>query len=297
MYKQFYGLKRNPFEISPDPFFFYPTPGHLRALKSLHYGVQRRKGFVLLTGEAGTGKTLLVRCLLQLLKDSDIDLAYIFNPRLSAEDFLDYVITDLRMPAGAERKSTTLFRLSDYLVARHNRGTTTALVVDEAHLLNWELMEEIRLLTNLETPGQKLLQIILVGQPELGQRIDSPDLRQLKQRIGLRCHLSPLTGDEIKAYILSRLELAAVNSQPQTVFSDLAILAIEAYSRGIPRLVNTICENALVRAYTRKFPIVPAQIVEEVAHHFGFNQPSLDAASGASRNHQPAAAGSGATYS
>jgi general secretion pathway protein A len=272
MYKSFYGLKRNPFEITPDPFFFYPTPRHNEALARLYYGVKRRKGFIVLTGEVGTGKTLLVRCLLELLNRSNIPLAYIFNPRLSVIEFLQYVMTDLHLRTEATNKSGIVLRLNDHLLATHHRGSTTVLVVDEAHLLSWELMEEIRLLTNLETTQHKLLQIILVGQPELDRKLDSPDMRQLKQRIGLRYHLAPLTGAEIRGYIHRRLELAAANSHARTIFSEPAMAAIEKHSRGIPRLVNTICENALVSGYAHQASIVTAQILHEIGAEFGFDQ-------------------------
>jgi general secretion pathway protein A len=277
VYKRFYGLKRNPFEISPDPFFFYPTPRHNEALASLYCGVQRRKGFVVLSGEVGTGKTLLVRCLLELLNRAGIPFAYIFNPRLSVVEFLQYVMTDLHLRAESANKSEILVRLNDYLIARHNRGSTTVLVVDEAQLLSWELMEEIRLLTNLETTQHKLLQIIMVGQPELDRKMDSADLRQLKQRIGLRCQLAPLTGAEMRGYVLRRLELATANGHSRMIFSEPALAAVEKHSRGIPRLVNTICENALVSGYARQAPVVTAQIVDEIAAEFGFDQPGTGA--------------------
>jgi general secretion pathway protein A len=272
MYKQFYGLKRNPFEISPDPSFFCSTPGHYEALAALYYGVQRRKGFIVLTGEVGTGKTLLLRCMAELLKRAQVDMAYVFNPRLSEMEFLRYLMIDLRLPVNGNDKSSMLFQLNDYLLARHAQGTTTAVIIDEAHLLSWPLLEEVRLLTNMETPRQKLLQIILVGQPELDQRIDSPDLRQLNQRIGLRRKLAPLSGEEMQQYILRRLELASVKTPARMIFSKLAVAAIQRYSRGIPRLANTICENALVSGYAHQLPIITARVVEEVAAEFSFDR-------------------------
>src|SRR5512137_1956043 len=192
MYKQFYGLQRNPFEISPDPRFYYATPLHNEALASLIYGVQKRKGFVVTTGEVGTGKSLLVRCLLQWLTKSNISFSHIFNTRLSALEFLQYFLADLGLPAG-NNKAELLIQLNQYLISQYRRGSTTVLVVDEGQLLNWEVLEEIRLLTNLETVQQKLLQIILVGQPELEHKLDSLGLRQLKQRITFRCRLKTLS--------------------------------------------------------------------------------------------------------
>jgi general secretion pathway protein A len=275
MYRNFYGLKRNPFEISPDPFFFHPTDRHNEALASLYYGVQRRQGFVVLTGEVGTGKTLLARCLLELLKRTHSTFAYVYNPRLSVIEFLQYVLNDLHLPADGTNKGQLLLQLEHYLIARHNSGSATVLVIDEAQLLSWELLEEIRLLTNLETAQHKLLQILLVGQPELDLKLDSQDLRQLKQRISLRCHLTPLTGSEIRDYILHRLGLASVNSEGRVMFTEPAMLAIEKYSRGIPRLVNAICENALIAGYAHQDPTISVEVVDEVAADFGLDQPSL----------------------
>ncbi|HKW88061.1 MAG TPA: AAA family ATPase [Candidatus Acidoferrales bacterium] len=271
MYRKFFGLTRNPFEISPDPYFFYPTPRHNEALANLNYGVQRRKGFVVVTGEVGTGKTLLVRCLLDSLNRNQVSFAYVFNPRLSVIDFLRYVLTDLRLPMTGKTKSEMLAHLNNYLIARFRRGSTAALIVDEAQLLSWELLEEIRLLTNLETSQQKLLQIVLVGQPELDQKLDSPHLRQLKQRVGLRCRLEPLSLTELRGYILRRLELAGSNSHGATIFADGAIEAIHRFSRGIPRLINTLCENALVSGYAKQSNPVTPEIIQEVATDFRLN--------------------------
>jgi general secretion pathway protein A len=267
----FYGLRKDPFDISPDPSFFYPTLQHKKVFTSLYHGVKRHKGFSVLTGHAGTGKTLLVRWLAGLLNGLDVAVAYVFNPQLSAQDFVDYILADLGVSVPSGGKGAKLFALSDYLVRQHDRGSTTVLIVDEAHLLSRELIEEIRLLTNLETPRQKLLQIILSGQPELDQIIDSPDMPQLKQRIAVRCRLQRMQGAEVEAYILRRLELAFETSEPRVIFSKPAIAAIERYSHGIPRLMNTICENALVIGYANQLPIVNASVVEQVASQFGFS--------------------------
>lgn len=280
MYRKFYGLTRNPFEISPDPYFFYPTPRHNEALANLNYGVQRRKGVVVVTGEVGTGKTLLVRCLLDSLNRNQIAFAYVFNPRLSVPDFLRYVLTDLRLPMNGRTKSEMLAHLNSYLIARFRRGSTAVLVVDEAQLLSWELLEEIRLLTNLETSQQKLLQIVLVGQPELDRRLDSPHLRQLKQRIGLRCSLEPLGVDELRGYILRRLDLAGANSHGGSIFTDDAIAAVHKYSRGIPRLINTLCENSLVSGYAKQAKEITEGIVQEVAADFRLDVPTVVSAVG-----------------
>ncbi len=274
MYRKFYGLTRNPFEISPDPYFFYPTPRHNEALANLNYGVQRRKGFVVVTGEVGTGKTLLVRCLLDSLNRNQIAFAYMFNPRLSVPDFLRYMLTDLRLPATGRTKSEMLAHLNNYLIARFRRGTTAALIVDEAQLLSWELLEEIRLLTNLETSQQKLLQIVLVGQPELDRKLDSPHLRQLKQRVGLRCRLEPLGSEDLRGYVHRRLELAGANSHGSTIFSEEGIAAIHRFSHGIPRLINTLCENSLVAGYVKQTKQITPDIVQEVASDFRMDVPA-----------------------
>jgi general secretion pathway protein A len=275
MYRKFYNLTRNPFEVSPDPYFFYPTPRHNEALALLNYGVLRRKGFVVVTGEVGTGKTLLVRCLLDSLTTHRVAFAYIYNPILTVQSFLEQVLTDLGLPMAARSKSEALSRLNNYLMTRSRDDLTTALVVDEAQLLSWELLEEIRLLTNLETTQHKLLQIVLAGQPELDQKLDSHQLRQLKQRVGLRCNLLPLEMKEVAGYIQRRLELAGASSKENVIFSREAIEAIYLVSKGIPRLVNTLCENSLMLGFgLQKNQITPA-IVREVAADYRLDQSTI----------------------
>ena len=271
MYKAFYNLKRNPFELTPDPSFLFPTTRHNEALASLYYGVRRRKGFVVMTGEVGTGKTLLVRCLLQLLKGTNVSYAYVFNSRLSSAEFLQYVAGDFGLPFSGKTKSELLLELGSFLVARHQKGLTTLLVADEAHHLSAEVLEEIRLLTNLETAHGKLLQILLVGQPELDEKLDSMELRQLKQRIALRAQLLPLDLEETRGYIQRRLQLAGANSHAGTIFSEETLAEVYRHSRGLPRLINTICENALIGGYARQLRSVPPDIIGEVAADFRLN--------------------------
>jgi len=267
MYKQFFGLNRNPFEISPDPFFYHPTPRHNEALANLHYGVGRRKGFIVITGEVGTGKTLLVRCLLAELRKSNIAFGYVFNPLLSTMEFFQYIMADLGLPYSGRSKTEILLDLNRFLIQRHARGLITALVVDEAQALRPELLEEIRLLTNLETSQQKLLQIVLLGQPELDAALETPELRQLKQRIALRCQLLPLDEEQTKAYVLSRLERAGAHSG-SSVFTDDALSTLHEYSRGIPRIINNLCENSMVSGYARQQKPVSSDIIVEVAADF-----------------------------
>jgi general secretion pathway protein A len=271
MYKAFYGLSRNPFEISPDPYFLFATARHNEALASIVHGVLRHKGFIVVTGEVGTGKSLLVRCLLELLRRQEIASANVFNPCLSPLEFLRYIVGDLGIKVSNQDKGSLLLELNSYLIARHRKNTTTVLIVDEAQDLEPELLEEIRLLTNLETAQQKLLQIVLVGQPELDQKMDSSDLRQLKQRIALRCQLEPLREEETKSYILRRLQRAGANSHATTMFPGETLTSVYHYSRGIPRLINTVCENALIASYAGKAESVRPEVIDEVAKDLRLN--------------------------
>jgi general secretion pathway protein A len=269
MYKAFYNLKRNPFEITPDPSFLFPTRRHNEALASLYYGVRRHKGFVVLTGEVGTGKTLVLRCLLQLFKqNNDVAYAYIFNGRLSPVEFLQYVASDFGLPASGKNKGELLLELGGYVISRAQRKLTTVLVVDEAHHLSADILEEIRLLTNLETAHDKLLQILLVGQPELDDKLDSVGLRQLKQRIALRSRLEPLDANETRGYIERRLQLAGSSSLGHELFPIETIADIYQHSRGIPRLINTICENALIAGYARQARRITPDIIDDIAVDF-----------------------------
>jgi general secretion pathway protein A len=272
MYKSFYNLKRSPFELTPDPFFLFPTPRHNEALATLYHGVRGHKGFVVLTGEVGTGKTLLLRCLLQLFSRSDdVAYAYIFNSRLSPAEFLQYIASDFGLPAAGRNKGEILLDLSNYVIARGSRKLTTVLVIDEAHHLSADILEEVRLLTNLETAQEKLLQVLLVGQPELNDKLDSAALRQLKQRIAHRSQLEPLDLNETGGYIARRLQLAGLGSNSCLVFLPDAIAAVYRHSRGIPRLINTICENALITAYARQQRRVTLEIIEDIAADLRLN--------------------------
>jgi len=265
MYKEFYRLRLNPFEMTPDPSFLFLTRRHQEALMALYYGVHRRKGFVALTGDVGTGKTLLIRCLLRMLKDSEIACAYVFNSRLSTLDFLHYVATEFGLAASGKTKGEVLQDLRKHLIARQQKNLTNMIVVDDAQGLSIKLLEEIRLLTNLETEQEKLLQILLVGQPELDEKLDSFELRQLRQRIALRSHLEPLDLEETGGYIRHRLQLAGA-PEACDLFAEETIARIYRHSRGVARLINTVCENALVTAFARQLTSVPPDIIDEVAY-------------------------------
>src|SRR5271155_5259505 len=209
MYKAFFHLTRNPFDLTPDPTCFVPTKRHNEALTALYYGIRRHKGFVVVTGEVGTGKTLLLRCLLRLLHQSqDVAYAYLFNGRLSPTEFLQYILSDFGLPVSGKNKTELLLDLSQFVVSRGSKKLTTTVILDEAHHLSADILEEVRLLTNLETAEEKLLQVVLVGQPELDEKLESVGLRQLKQRIAIRARLDALDGDETKGYIERRLQIA-----------------------------------------------------------------------------------------
>ena len=263
MYEKFYGIKEKPFNLTPDPRFIYFTEKHCEALANLVYGIRERKGFLVLSGEVGTGKTTLVNALLDTLERTGVLSAFIFNPILSSTEFFEYLLADLNLKCDAQSKSQSLIKLNSLLLERYRSGQITVLIVDEAQNLSAEILEEIRLLTNLETATEKLLQIVLVGQPELSLKLNSPELRQLKQRISLRCTLDPLTLSETKEYIKTRLEIAGLPNQQ--IFSDSCVAEIYRYSGGIPRLINIICDNALLTAYACDSRNIGIEIIREVS--------------------------------
>src|SRR5579871_1960715 len=272
MYKEFFHLTRNPFDLTPDPAYFVSTRKHDEALAALYYGVRRHKGFIVVTGEVGTGKTLLLRCLLRLLKDSqDIAYAYIFNGRLSPTEFLQYILADFGLPAKGKNKGELLLDLGHFLNSRGSKGLTTVLIIDEAHHLSPGILEEIRLLSNLETVDDKLLQIVLVGQPELDEKLNSVGLRQLKQRIAIRGQLAPLDAHDAIEYIDKRLQIAGADPR-EPIFLPATVEAVYRHSKGLPRLINTLCENALIAAFAQQSHVVTPQIIEEVAHEFHLDQ-------------------------
>jgi general secretion pathway protein A len=266
MYKAFFGLRANPFNVNPDPRYLFLTRHTEEALACLTYGIQSRKGFVLLTGEVGTGKTTLINKLLEWLRAQQVPTAFVFNSRMNVPQFLDYMMADFGIPCETRSKSQILMRLYNWLLERYRNGETAVLIVDEAQNLADEVLEEIRMLTNLETFTEKLLQIVLVGQTELEQKLKQPHLRQLRQRLTLRAKTHPLSAEETKAYIQQRLRIAGSNGQ--AIFDGDAFTAIHRYANGIPRVVNLICEHCLVSAFVDQQKTVSAAIVDAVARDF-----------------------------
>jgi len=278
MYQRFFGLRESPFNVNPDPRYLFMTRQIQEALAGLTYGIQNRKGFILLTGEVGTGKTTLLNRLLDWLRGQRVATAYIFNSRLEVNHLFDYMMADFEIPCESREKSQVLLRLNTWLLERYRAGETAALIVDEAQNLSPEVLEEIRLLTNLETATEKLLQIVLTGQPELEEKLKLPQLRQLRQRITLRCHTAPLSLEETFGYIAERLRIAGANGEP--IFSKEAIQTVHVYSRGIPRVVNLLCEHSMINAYVDSLRPVPAHLVEEVAREFQLDEIAPVAAPG-----------------
>ncbi len=263
MYNAFFGITDNPFNLSPDPAFLYRSAQHEEALANLIYGVQSRKGFIVLTGEVGTGKTTMLECLREYLEAQHIEFAFLFNSRINPQQFFEMIAYDLDLRCERTSKTEVLFALNNLLIQQMNESRTTVLIVDEAHNLDWEVLEEIRLLGNLENRKGKLLQIILAGQPEFDRKLDAPNLRQLKQRIVLRYNLKPFSIEETAEYIDSRL--AKVGLTEQTVFPDELIKEIHIRSRGIPRVINGICDNLLLTAFAMESKVCTQKMLDEVA--------------------------------
>ncbi|MDJ0916396.1 MAG: AAA family ATPase [Woeseiaceae bacterium] len=264
MYTSFFGLNEKPFSITPDPRYLFMSERHGEALAHLVYGVTESGGFVQLTGEVGTGKTTLVRTLLQNRLPDNADVAVVLNPQISVKEFLATIVEELSVESGVDTDSIKSMTdaLNAYLLKAHAEGRRVILIVDEAQNLSPNVLEQVRLLTNLETAKQKLLQIILIGQPELRELLARNDLRQLAQRITGRYHLEPLSRNETEAYILHRLRVAGALSD---VFDAAAMRTVYQLSQGIPRLVNVICDRALLGAYARESRRVTRSIVRRAA--------------------------------
>ncbi len=264
MYKEFYGLEDLPFTLTPDPRFLVFTPSYNEVLASLYYGLENAKGLIVLTGEVGTGKTTALRWILRRL-DSSVLAAYVFNPRLSIDEFYHHV-TQMLGIKDWNNKAELLSMLGRVLDDRHRRGLRTVLIIDEAHELSDYVLEEIRLLLNFEADNAKHLQIILTGQPELREKLNQPNLRQLKQRVALRCNMHALPNfDETERYITERLLIAG--SEQPNIFTPGAVDFIFKCSEGIPRQINNLCDNAMLSGYAAGEQIIGRQIVEVVAEN------------------------------
>lgn len=260
MYLSFYGLTEKPFNATPDPKFLYMSPGHREALAQLLYGTQERKGFIALTGKVGTGKTTLLHALCQRLNGQSA-VSFVVNSALPFDQFLEYVLADLGIDKVAESRAQRLIALNNFLIEQQRAGQNTVLIVDEAQNLDPLTLEQIRLLSNFETPTSKLLQILLVGQPELKSRLNLPELRQLKQRIALRCQIPALTLEETRSYIRTRLRIAG--ARDLGLFVDSAVDRIAAYSGGIPRLINTVCDHCLLFGYADQKRRIDRHVVNQ----------------------------------
>jgi len=271
MYKAFFGLITNPFNLSPDPSFLYRSSQHEEALANLIYGVQSRKGFILLTGEVGTGKTTMLECLRDHLDSHHTPFAFLFNSRMTPDQLFEMIAYDFDLSCQRNSKTEVLFALNNMLLERANRNQTTALIVDEAQNLEWSVLEEIRLLGNLENRRGKMMQIILSGQPELEKRLEAQELRQLKQRIALRCRLRPFNSSETIEYVASRLRRAGVADQ--TVFSDKVLLEIHKRTQGIPRLINLVCDNMMLTAFAMESRHTTIDMLDEVSRDLHLEWP------------------------
>lgn len=262
MYNEYFGLSEAPFSIAPDPRYLFLSDKHREALAHLIYGVGDQGGFVLLTGEVGTGKTTICRCLLQQVPDN-ADIAFIINPKQSVNQLLQSIFKELQIALEKGATSKDLIdHLTQYLLAAHSRGRNTILIIDEAQNLTADVLEQLRLLTNLETNEKKLLQLVLLGQPELNTMLDKPELRQLAQRITARYHLSPLSRREVSEYIEHRLKVAGCRS---SLFTAAAIKRVYRLSKGVPRLINLICDRSLLGAYASNSIRVTPSIVAKAA--------------------------------
>jgi general secretion pathway protein A len=264
MYEQFYGLKEKPFNPTPDPKFLYLTPSHREALAQLIYGVQEQRGFLVLTGEVGTGKTTLLHTLLQKI-DASTAVAFIYNSTLTFDEILEYMLKDFGVAVTGDSRVQRLMRLNDFLIERRRAGLNTVVIFDEAQNLEAPILEQIRLLSNFETATNKLLQILLVGQPELKGKLMLPELRQLKQRIGLRCAIQPLTPEEARDYVINRLRVAG--GTDLRIFEAPAIRRITEYAGGVPRVINMVCDHCLLSGYALRRRRIGQDIVEQAIEY------------------------------
>jgi type II secretory pathway predicted ATPase ExeA len=283
MYLNFYGLTEKPFNATPDPRFLYISAAHRNALAQLRYGVEERKGFIALTGRVGTGKTTLLQVLRQRL-NAQTAVSFVAHSTLSFDGILEYVLDDLGIAKGEQTRAQRLMALNRFLVDHERTGHTAVLVLDEAQNLTPTTLEEIRLLSNFETPSSKLLQIVLVGQPELKAKLDLPELHQLKERIALRCQIVPLTRDETREYIRTRLRIAG--ARDLGAFTDDALDKIMEYSGGIPRRINILCDHCLLFGYADQLRHLDKRVVEQAVEYLrdGNRAPGAYTRTGRARN-------------
>ena len=274
MYKSYFNLTSKPFDLLPNPYFLFLSKSHKRALTYLDYAIQDRAGFILLTGEIGSGKTTLIRSLINKHHESLV-LARVFNTRVSSEQLISMINDDFEIAAHSGDKTAMLRNLNEFLIEQYAKGNKPVLIIDEAQNLTPEILEDVRMLSNLETDNAKLLQIILVGQPELRQTLALPGLMQLRQRICFYCHIQPLKQEEVEEYILHRLEIAG--NREAVLFSPMAIDTIWRYSKGIPRLINIICDFLMLSAFAEETKQIDEEMVRDIIGDLDFeNQYSSD---------------------
>jgi general secretion pathway protein A len=271
MYEQYFGFVDLPFRVTPEARFFYSNPTYQQALATLRHGIETRRGFIVITGEVGAGKTTLLKILMNSV-GPHVHTAFVFNPKISFTELLRLALNDLNIPPARNDKAALIEQLDDYLIEQRKKNHTVALLLDEAQGLSDELLEDLRLCSNFETREERLIQIVLMGQPELEHRLDQPALRQLKEQVALQCRLAPLNDDEIRRYIEFRLK--TVGYEGTELFDLHAVERISRYSSGIPRLINVICDNALLIAYAANRYKITGEIVEEVAHDLRLTAPA-----------------------
>lgn len=277
MYEKNFGLRASPFGTSPDPRFLCMLPKIRETLASLQYGIASRRGFVVLTGEVGTGKTTLLKAVLGTFVKVRVSSAFVFNPRLDVNDFLDFVLTEFDVPVKRRTKAGMLLELNSWMIERYREGGLCVIAVDEAQNLSWEMLEEIRLLTNLETSSDKLLQIVLSGQPELEKKLNDPQVRQLRQRVSVWCKTHPLTSEQTPVYIAERLRIAGAT---QPLFTPAAMDLVHSIAKGIPRVINLICEHAMLCAYAAQTLPISPNIIDQVCAELNLLQQPVVFAAG-----------------
>ena len=265
MYTQFYNLKEKPFNNNPDPRFFYPSPKHQEALDRLLYAISEHKGFVVITGDIGSGKTTVCRTLLNKIGNKK-EIALITNTHLNSKELLMSVLEDLNVPYKSGTKIKLLSQLNDYLLKKMEEGQDVVLIIDEAQNLTPSVLEELRMLSNLETDTEKLIQIVLLGQPQLREKLKLKELEQLKQRVAVHYHLSPLTREEMFGYVSHRLKTASLNGSSPVIFEPEALDVAYQFSKGVPRLVNYACDNALLSGFVYEKKTIDRAVMQEVVN-------------------------------